>query len=226
MKCIAKTGMMGMGRARWAMMGIVLALGTLASAQTTAPVARDPIESTPIRLRPSSQPARTAATPGRPESSDWMDIPRVAGALAVVIGLIFTARWVGKKYFPNLSVGRAPGVVRVLARSPISPRQHVLLVQVGRRVLVVADNGTQVSRLTDITDPDEVASLLGQLAPRSEPQTEAFDEKLDDATQQFAASPSNRMAEVEAEAESLPATEEIEGLMSKVRALARQLGRS
>src|SRR4029077_6101766 len=53
--------------------------------------------------------------------------------------------------------------VQVLSRSPLTPRQQVVLLKVGRRVLVVADNGSQMNSLCQITDPDEVAGLVGQL---------------------------------------------------------------
>jgi hypothetical protein len=38
-----------------------------------------------------------------------------------------------------------------------------LLMRVGRRLLVVADNGSQLAFLSQITDPDEVATLIGQV---------------------------------------------------------------
>ena len=41
------------------------------------------------------------------------------------------------------------------------------MLRVGRRLLVVADGGGQMNTLSEITDADEVAALLGQLAGRS-----------------------------------------------------------
>ena len=59
--------------------------------------------------------------------------------------------------------GKSTRAVQILARSSISPRQHILLLRVGRRVIVVGDSGAQMNPLSEISDPDEVASLLGQL---------------------------------------------------------------
>lgn len=220
---------------RWgflaAITGIVLCVSTLTVAQTTAPARRDAIEQQSIRPRATTQSAGASRAAAQPPK--WMDVPRVLAALGVVIGLIFFLRWLGKKYVPSLAGGRAAGVVRVLSRAPVSPKQQVLLVQVGRRVLVVADNGTQMSALSEITDADEVASLLGQLSAKPEPETREFDETLDQAKQDFEPAatrlPLTESAEREsdqAESNLEPASTEIEGLMQKVRTLAKQLGRS
>jgi hypothetical protein len=50
-----------------------------------------------------------------------------------------------------------------MARTPVSPRHQLMVLRVGRRLLVVADGGAQMNTLSEITDPDEVAALLGQL---------------------------------------------------------------
>jgi flagellar biogenesis protein FliO len=91
------------------------------------------------------------------------DLPRVLGALAVVIGLIFLLRWLGKRFSVLPTAQRSSRVVQVLSRSVLSPKQQLVLVRVGQRVIVAADNGSQLSSLSEITDPDEVASLIGQL---------------------------------------------------------------
>ena len=84
-------------------------------------------------------------------------------ALAVVIALILLLRWGGRRMFGLPGGGRASHAVQVLSRSALTPRQQVVLLKVGRRVLVVADNGSQMNSLCQITDPDEVAGLVGQL---------------------------------------------------------------
>lgn len=207
--------------------GFLLLLGcAVSAAQTTAPVRRDPIENQPIGHRPATQPALTGTAPAPPARRDWLGLPRVVGSLTAVIGLIFVIRWVARRYFPNLASGRAPGVVRLLSRTPVTPKQHVLLVQVGKRVLVVADNGAQMSPLADISDADEVASLIGQLSARPEPAAEEFDDKLEDAKQDFDPQADRFAPAEQPEAAIEPASEEIAGLMQKVRILAKQLGRS
>ena len=172
-------------------------------AATTKPVVR-PTEAAPSRALPASQPAATAPAlagqseiergairvdrsradgarsapttqPARPVSTPGFDLPRVAGALAIVLGLIFALRWLLRRSMNPASLPGATNAVQVLTRSPLSPRQQLLLVRVGRRVLVVSDCNGQLNSLCEITDADEVAALIGQLR----------DEKLTSASRSF-----------------------------------------
>lgn len=80
-------------------------------------------------------------------------------ALGVVIGLIFAARWAYTKMGGTV-VARSSPVVEVLARTPVAPKNHVLLLRIGQRVLVVGDSSSGLRTLADLDDPEEVASLL------------------------------------------------------------------
>src|SRR5262249_14751713 len=120
---------------------------------------------------------------------------------------------------------------RVLARTPVTPKQQVLLVQVGKRVLVVADNGTQMSRLSEIVEADEVAALIGQLTTvaSTPPSDEAFGEEFGKASQSFEQNMDVPPAaqDVAMPEEPVDSTQgEIKDLMQKVRGLARQLGKN
>jgi flagellar biogenesis protein FliO len=223
-----------------------LVLCTFAAAQqaTTRPLAAGEFESEPIRrAAPTTGPATrdsaaatASATRGRQQG--LLDIGRVVAALGIVLGLIFFLRWFGKRLLPGGAGGRGAGAVRVLSRSPVSPKQQVLLMQVGRRVLVVADNGTQMNALSEITDPDEVAGLIGQLNVGAASGSaisagrEAFGVALGAAKQEFDQSIESTANAGEPEDAEPPDAAvastrgEIDGLMEKVRVLARQLGRS
>ena len=120
------------------------------------------------QVRRGATAASPAGTTSAGGSTNGYDLPRVLGALAAVIGLIFLLRWLGKRFFAVPSAQRSTRVVQVLSRSALSPKQQLVLVRVGQRVLVAADNGSQLSPLSEITDPDEVASLLGQLQSEKE----------------------------------------------------------
>jgi hypothetical protein len=92
-----------------------------------------------------------------------------------VLGLIFALRWLFRRSINPATLPGATTAVQVLTRSHLSPRQQLLLVRVGRRLLVVSDCNGQLNSLSEITDPDEVASLVGQLR----------DEKLTTASRTF-----------------------------------------
>ena len=108
-------------------------------------------------------------------SAPELDPKRVALALAMVIGLILAMRWAGKKFFPSAAAPRSNGAMKVLSRLVISPKQQLLMVQVGQRIVVVGDSGGQMGAVTEITDHEEVASLFMQLSEeKSSPSLKRF----------------------------------------------------
>ncbi len=160
----------------------------------------------------------------------------MAGALALVIALIFAFRWFGKKLFHQGGSSRSTRAIQVLARAPLGPRQHVLLVRVGRRVIVVGDSGAQMNPLTEITDADEIAALLGQLQDeKSALPTKAFSALFHRAKSEMsggedepAIAEESRVTEsATAQPESAVDPEiattrdEITGLMDKIRVLSK-----
>lgn len=109
--------------------------------------------------RASTQKTGVASAPA---AGGW-EVIRVVIALGSVIALILLLRWVFKRFFGVTTAPRASRAVHVLSRSPISPRQQLVILRVGKRLLVVADGGAQMNTLSEITDPDEVATLIGQV---------------------------------------------------------------
>jgi len=117
-------------------------------------------------LRKADGPASQDNKPGADASDSGLyslEFPRLVGATALVISLIFLLRWVARRFFGVTPIAGGTRAVQVVSRSLIAPRQSVMLMRIGRRLLVVADNGSQLSSLSEITDPDEVAALVGQV---------------------------------------------------------------
>lgn len=153
----------------WAGLGLsvlalILVLGAPTSAQTAIDkqVIRRTTPTPTNATRPTTQKAGVKPANTAPASSGF-DAARVVLALGAVVGLIFLLRWVAKRFFGVTSVGRSSRAIQVLSRSPLSPRQHLVVLRVGQRLLIVADGGGQMNTLTEITDPDEVAALIGQV---------------------------------------------------------------
>jgi flagellar biogenesis protein FliO len=217
-----------------------LFLTTRAIAQTTAPAIPPPpaIEGAyehDTLHRPGA--ASTAVVNGKTatidnSTSSPLDLRRVVLSLGIVLALVFGCRWAIRYFFPSAAVGRSSQVMKVLSRSVIAPKQQLLLIQVGRRLVVVGDSGQQMNTLTEISDPDEVASLLGQLragVPESEPEN-PFDPLLGRAREQFDDLPVPPAIDPDDEAELAVAgvdetRGELSGLTEKVRMLSRQLGK-
>jgi flagellar biogenesis protein FliO len=139
--------------------------------KAAAPALLDPRENLPLG-QPSPAPGHAGANSGAGanpgagatgnagSSSWWMT---TAAALAVVVALIFIARAVFTRWS-----GRSGGIVQspaieVLSRITVAPRNHVLLVRLGGRILVLGDSTAGLRMLANIRDPEEVASILSQL---------------------------------------------------------------
>lgn len=167
--------------------------------------------------------ATNPSTPANPtgNSSD-LDLARVVLSLATVVALIFGLRWLSRKIFPSAARAANPSAVRILARCPISPRQSILLLQIGRRVLVVGDSGGNLSSLGQITDADEIAALVAQSKPEFAGRN-PLGEMFARARKNDADEPVHESAPP-ADDPSLKAAElELAGLSQRIRALVREL---
>lgn len=181
-------------------------------------------------VRNSTDVPSTPLTPGAPAQPQGLDYPRLLAALGIVIGLIFVLRWLSRLFFPAATGRGKSRAVEVLARSPLSPKQQVMLLRVGRRLLVVGDSGSQMNALCEITDSDEVAALVGQLRDEKlQIPKRAFSSLFGRSRQAFDAeepAPDAAQNELrEPEEEDVPvasAREELNGLRDRVRLLAEQ----
>jgi flagellar biogenesis protein FliO len=89
----------------------------------------------------------------------WM--LQTLAALGVVIGLIFLGRWAYLKMSGQQTAQVAGSkAVEVLARTAVAPKNHVLLLRVGQRILIVGDSSQGLQTLAQVDDPEEVADLL------------------------------------------------------------------
>jgi flagellar biogenesis protein FliO len=222
---------------------LLLALAAHAFAQTASTpagseglnISSPPTDPTSIENKSirATGPGTVGQADGITPSIQGFDSVHVAGALAVVVLLIFALRFLARRFFALPTVRTSP-LVKVLARSPVSPKQQVLLLHVGRRILVVADSGSAMQPLAQITDADEIAGLLGQLNADANFARSPFGPLLSRLRRDF---DSDDMPEVTPDSESPAAeavdpggvtqtTQELQGLMEKVRLVSRRLGKT
>ena len=200
---------------------VLLTLPTLVMADFSIP--HSALGDQPIRSTTAQAPASgtAAAAPIAPS----MEYGRVLGALGVVIGLIFVFRWGARFFFPSVAGRTSSRVVQVLARAALTPKQQVILLRVGRRIIVVGDSGVQMTTLCEIAEPDEVASLVGQLNENRTGSGSGFGSLFGRSRGRFDAAeepeaPPLRNAEEDVPAAS--AQSELDGLRDRVRRLAEQ----
>jgi flagellar biogenesis protein FliO len=150
---------------------------------------------------------------------------RVVLSLATVVGLILLVYYMARRMGGGHALGGIGGAsaqpIRVISRVAISSKQRLLLIQVGRRVIVVADNGQRIEPLCEIDGPDEVEELLGQCETRrAAAGRDAAPSRLRAHLPWPVMRSTNR---IEPEPDDLTdAQQQISGLLQRVRGIARR----
>jgi flagellar biogenesis protein FliO len=217
-----------------AAMLLLVCAATPAHAQATRPVGAtlvdDPTRDVPLPARQGGATTQATLAGGSAGTSgDAFDVKRLVFALAVVLGAMYVTHSVWKRLGMPGSANRAAGSLQVISRLNLSPRQQLVLVRVGRRVVLVGNSGTQMNSLCEISDPEEAAGLFGLAATEREESVSAtFNSVLGGEERRFE---EQAGADLQAPADGEPATEEqalastrdeLSDMMDKVRSLSRQ----
>ncbi|MDB5320985.1 MAG: hypothetical protein JWN40_2616 [Phycisphaerales bacterium] len=201
-----------------------------APAQATRPALADDQEVVLPPRRGATTQTTTTGGAIAGSTSDALDIKRLLLALGIVLAAIFISQKIWKKLGMPGVAGRSSGVLQVVSRLNVSPKQQILLVRVGRRFVVVGNSGTQMNTLCDISDPEEAAILLGQTTTEREGSiTSSFNAVLGGEEKRYDEEihPNPADAELAADDPELATTrEEINGLMDKVRSMSKQFRRA
>lgn len=143
----------------------ILACTSVASAENAGgripPAIPEP--TTPLPPRgpdPNSAPASTNS------SKVGNSLTTVVGGLAVCLGLFFLLVWVTKRNSTTATAVLPVEVVEALGRAPLSGRQQLQLLRVGRKLVLLNVTPTSAETITEITDPAEVDRLLGYCQQR------------------------------------------------------------
>lgn len=83
------------------------------------------------------------------------------GAMVVVLGLIAALYLVMRRWSPSLKTSGS-GIVQVLGRTVLGPRQSLVLVQLGQRLVLVGVSADRMERICEVADAGEVSTLLAE----------------------------------------------------------------
>ena len=108
---------------------------------------------------PSASPSTAPAT-ARTTSSSFTEIARTGGALVVVLGLIGGAWWWLRR--TGIAPAQRGGAFEVVARYPMGRGQQVLIARFGPRVLCLQQTREGLRTLSELTDQDDVTTLMAQ----------------------------------------------------------------
>ncbi len=119
--------------------------------------------------RPLGKPRRATDTPGHQNRATVVDpqrseLVRVGMALGVVVGIMVVLRLAVRRFGgPLTGGGRPSGVLEVLGRYPVARGQHLVLLKLVGRIVLLHQTRHGMAALSEITDPDEVAALLARV---------------------------------------------------------------
>lgn len=113
-----------------------------------------------MRLEPPTQ-TKTGEGQGTGSSTIQM-VTSIGSSLLIVIGLFLGAAWCYKKTINTPLSGGIPNqVVKILGRTPLAPRQQLMLVRFGSKLVLVSLIQGEARTISEITDPVEVDQLAG-----------------------------------------------------------------
>ncbi len=97
--------------------------------------------------------------------------------LVIVLGILMLLCWIVRRWNPSVRAAES-GVLRTAARVGVGPKQQIVLVQLGRRYVLVGVCGDGMRVLSEIDDPDEVAELAARTGTSLARGAGAFDHQL------------------------------------------------
>lgn len=123
-------------------------------------------------LGPAAAESEALPADAEPSAFGWPGMARTGLALAVVVGLILVLAWLyerstrARRGLTASAGARSPaGLIELLARYPLGPRQSLVLLKFDRRVLLLNQTAPRggpmvTTTLCELTDPEDVASVL------------------------------------------------------------------
>jgi len=126
----------------------------------------------PLEQRPLGTPVGAIAPIPDDAPRGWMpavspsvaELIRIGGGLGAVLLLVFVLRlWLRAHGMGAVAAGRPSGVLEILARYPVSRGQTLLVLRFGRRIVLAHQAGGTMQTLSELSDPNEVAQMLGRL---------------------------------------------------------------
>jgi len=140
----------------------------------------------------------------------WDALPLLA-----VLAMIGAVALLVKRFMPARRLLTGAGVLDIVARTPLSGKQSLVLVKMGRRLILLGVSPDRVSALDVVDDPDQVATLIGEVASQKpDSMSTAFADAFRREAHAYAEEPVGQDA-------AIGASGHVQGLLEKVRRLTR-----
>ena len=120
----------------------------------------------------------SSVKPRRPADRETPWYRSGVGALAIVLVVVAGGYWLVRRYLPS---ARPTGsnALRIVARTSVTPKHHLALVQLGRRFVLVGVSGDRLQTLSEVTETQEVAEVAAQTGATLAGRPGGFDDLLE-----------------------------------------------
>ena len=88
-----------------------------------------------------------------------LDLPKMLGSLAIVLGGYFGIVWLMRKFNPGSSGALPTEVVEVLGTTPFGPKKQLQVIRLGNKLLLLMNSAEGSQMIGEVSDPDEVEYL-------------------------------------------------------------------
>lgn len=131
-----------------------------------------------LRAAPRAVRRSSASVPaGRPADRETPWYRSGVGALAIVLVVVAGGYWLVRRYLPSVRT-TGSSALRVVARTSVTPKHHLALVQLGRRFVLVGVSGDRLQTLSEVTETQEVAEVAAQTGATLAGRPNGFDDLL------------------------------------------------
>ncbi len=121
-------------------------------------------EAQPIDL---TGPDDTGSLPSAYELS-WKPVVRMFAWLAFLVVIIFALLHVLRRILPQARLAsNSTRVVKVLARSQLTPKQAIYIVQVGKTLMLLGVTAERITNLGKITEEEEIEMIMEQVGAQA-----------------------------------------------------------
>jgi flagellar biogenesis protein FliO len=95
------------------------------------------------------------------------DYKRILGALGIVLGGYFALVWLLRFISPAVNTHLPRDVFEVLGKTGFGNRQHLQLVRLGNKLLLLLESAEGIQPIAEVTDPAEVEHLVDLCDPQA-----------------------------------------------------------
>ena len=144
-----------------------LCLVAAASAQSAPTAPAGDVEAARVQTTPdgaSGDREDHPVTDAGDKADVFKGLLQTLGALAIVVALIFLARLLLRRAGGQTRPSGGGGPVEILTRKPAGPKQQLMLVRLGERLILVGAGPGGFAALSEVTDPREVERLMQSAA--------------------------------------------------------------